>query len=41
MYIIWRVEYYRSMDREREEIQCHALLTQTHLKHGTRQQLTR
>ena len=28
MYIIWRVEYYRSMDRERGEI--HALLTQTH-----------
>ena len=28
MYIIWRVDHYRSMDREREEI--HALLTQTH-----------
>ena len=28
MYIIWRVEHYWSMDREREEI--HALLTQTH-----------
>ena len=28
MYIIWRVEHYRSMDREREEI--HALLMQTH-----------
>ena len=28
MYIIWRVDHYRSMDRETEEI--HALLTQTH-----------
>ena len=28
MYIIWRVDHYRSMDREREEI--HALLMQTH-----------
>ena len=28
MYIIWRVDHYRSMDRERGEI--YALLTQTH-----------